>query len=175
MNKGILRWASGGPFSESREKSPSVLNYSGPKNRGKGRKKSTFVSIMQTTAAPLLVDTSPGVWTHFVPSVLDFWGQNQRRGSFGSIYTTRGPHTCFISMSPVPREDASTSHRLRANWSEQNPPTPTLWCYSHRLLSSGHITIPSPIPAKSRYIQRLNPDMKNQLSQVLPMKKKGPS
>lgn len=33
VNKRLLRRASGGPFSESRENSPSDLDYSGPKKK----------------------------------------------------------------------------------------------------------------------------------------------
>lgn len=53
VNKGILRWSPGGPFSEAGENSPSDLDYSGPKEK-KEEKKSTFVSIIQTIASALL-------------------------------------------------------------------------------------------------------------------------
>ena len=50
VNKGILRWASGGPFSKSRENSPTDLDYSGPPKKRK-EKISTFglfIIIIQT-------------------------------------------------------------------------------------------------------------------------------
>ena len=99
VNKGIHRWASGGPFSESRENSPSDLDYSGPPKKGR-RKKSTFVSIIQTIATPLLVDTSPGAGTHFSLGVLDFSSPEPKERVLRDLSTLSKDHISDSSASP---------------------------------------------------------------------------
>ena len=113
MNKRLLR-APGGPFSESRENSPSDLDYSGPKKRGR-RKKIHFCLHDPDISARLLVDISP----HFSLSLLEVSRPEAQERVLLGPSTPPKDHVAAPSPSP-PCPVGMTALHTASGWTGLN-------------------------------------------------------